>query len=614
MSNASDSRALEQRLQHDYTELAAQACARSLANDPHLPVVLPDEQDNNVTARIVPNEQSTACRGELDALALRYMYHDAELHDQLAPDDALEHELFDVFERERYEAIGCNCYVGVQINLDARCHARFKSDTAKKAVVAASGVPILDESTWRVAVQTLCRCAFRRYAAPSSVNTLEYFLLKEVFGDHMQLLSDLLDDQYRFAQKLRMLLKSLSRQLVDNGDDQMSIERNIDQPQLRDTEDHVPDSVEDTVEDDTSQAANTDDTQSQVDDTQDSAEAQAQSQEGDALAEQLIDTAPDSGCDAFIVPGGEVASYKPFTTDFDEVCHAAEMADRQTLAIWREDLDKHIDQHSRLVRRLASRLQRILLSRQRRHWQFDMEEGYLDSARLSRIVTDPYVPLSFKCESEAPVRDTTITLLIDNSRSMLGRPMMLAAAATDIMARTLERCGVSVEILGFTTAHLHGGRSTDLWESQGKPENPGRLNDLRHIVYKSADTPYRSARRHLGLMLDKDLLKQNIDGEALQWAYQRLMKRSEERRILMVISDGAPVDTSTLGANSGDYLAAHLHSVIADIETGSHVELLAIGIGHDVSRFYSHALSVFDARQLGPVMLNELDSLFRKAA
>lgn len=368
----------------------------------------------------------------------------------------------------------------------------------------------------------------------------------------------------------------------------------------------------DTDQESADQSAEEDDSAREGEQT--SAEAEGESQDGDAMADKQVDEAPGAGRDPVIHLYGQAAAYKAYTTEYDEICHASEFADKEALAIWRAQLDEHIDVHSRLVRRLASKLQRVLLARQRRHWQFDMEEGHLDTARLSRIVSDPLVPLSFKSESEAPLRDTAITLLIDNSRSMLGRPIMIAAAATDILARTLERCGVSVEILGFTTVHLHGGSSTELWESSGKPNNPGRLNDLRHIVYKSADSSYRSSRRQLGLMLDRNILKQNIDGEALLWANQRLLKRPEQRRILMMISDGAPVDTSTLGANPGDYLSSHLRTVITDIERAGVVELLAIGIGHDVSRYYSQALSIFDARQLGPAMLNKLESLLRKAA
>ena len=304
--------------------------------------------------------------------------------------------------------------------------------------------------------------------------------------------------------------------------------------------------------------------------------------------------------------------YRVFTRAFDEVVDARAIADPASLVERRAELDRHLERQGRLVRRLATRLQKVLLARQRREWRHDLDEGELDTRRLHRLVTDPLMPLVFKGEVESAFRDTTVTLLIDNSRSMIGRPILIAAACADLLARTLERCGVAVEVLGFTTVELHGGRSAAAWEAAGRPLSPGRLNDLRHIVYKSADVPYRSARRSLALMLERDLLKQNIDGEALQWAASRLMRRPSERRILLVISDGAPVDTATLAANPRDYLDRHLDAVVADLERRGAIELAAIGIGHDVARFYSQAMSVFDARGLAPALLTRLESLFRR--
>ena len=266
------------------------------------------------------------------------------------------------------------------------------------------------------------------------------------------------------------------------------------------------------------------------------------------------------------------------------------------------------------MRKLAARLERVLLARQQREWQFDQDEGEIDARRLTRLLTSPLAPLAFRNEVETRFRDTTVTLLIDNSRSMLGRPITIAAAAADILARTLERCGVSVEVIGFTTVSLHGGRSSDDWQAAGSPACPGRLNELRHILYKGADVPYRSARRGFGLMLSREILKQNIDGESLAWAHARLLRRPEQRRLLMVISDGAPVDTATLSANRRDTLARHLHETIAGIERRGAVQLCAIGIGHDVGRYYRRAMTVHDARELGPAMLAELDSLLREGA
>ena len=593
----------------------AQACVRSLADDNTVVLERLPEASADVAATRPPSGITQAARraqrGQLDALALAHAHHDADLHRQLAPVQALQRELFNIFERERFEALGCNAYTGVQLNLDARTSGNGGQNAEHSL-----------ERRLQRAAQVLCRWMFRKQPLnkpdAAAMTSTEYAALWPVFSAHQQELVVSLNDQRTFGLQVRALLQrwqateqaaellgELSQQgSVDEGEEQgtqvddeaAADDGDIAEEQAMD--DERPESTDDTVSDEEGESA---------------ADADSQAAQADALADQLLDEAPVAGPDPEIMWAGDSDAYRIYTTQFDELNHAAEYADETALLHWREQLDEHIDVHARLVRRLAARLQRVLLARQRRHWQFDMEEGHLDAARLARVVTHPLAPLSFKSESEAPMRDTTITLLLDNSRSMLGRPIMIAAAATDILARTLERCGVTVEILGFTTVHLHGGRSTEHWEASGKPDNPGRLNDVRHIIYKSADTPYRNARRHLGLMLDKDILKQNIDGEALAWAYQRLMKRPEQRRILMMISDGAPVDTSTLGANDGDYLARHLQQVIDEIEAGSQAQLLAIGIGHDVSRFYSQALSVFDARQLGPAMLNELESLLRGA-
>lgn len=587
-------------------------CARTLAGDGEfeLPV------GSDFTGADLADQ-----RGWLDALALKHLYHDDGLHEQLAPRNLVHRELFDMFEQERYESIGCNAYNGVQLNLDARESSRCQAS-------ASGSLPSADTQVcdnWSAGLRSICRSALR-----NGGGELTSLSVKQLTKDPTawtlinrclpQLLASV-NDQWRYAQTVRELLHALSRHTIgpdgsgewfDNGlnetargdgPDEGDADTGDDQSGSQFSEQECDESADDTsIEKD---GRDSDELPEPV---------SGDIEQSDSPTEQLVDEAPVAGPDPFITFGGDSSLYSAYTTEFDEVIQAADSVDQALLRQWREELDQHIDMHTRLVRRLASRLQRVLLARQRRHWQFDMEEGQLDASRLSRVVTQPLMPLSFKTESESALRDTTITLLIDNSRSMLGRPIMIAAACADILARTLEQCGVSVEILGFTTAHLHGGRSTELWESRGSPVRPGRLNDLKHIVYKSADTPYRSARRNLGLMLDKDILKQNIDGEALMWAHQRLLKRPQQRRILMTISDGAPVDTSTLGANPGDFLARHLQKVIADIEKSGRVELVAIGIGHDVSRFYPQAMSVYDARQLGPAMLSKLEDLFRQAA
>jgi cobaltochelatase CobT len=314
-------------------------------------------------------------------------------------------------------------------------------------------------------------------------------------------------------------------------------------------------------------------------------------------------------------PGADKArepDYKVFTTAYDEVVTPMELAEEEELGRLRAYLDQQLSNLSSVVSRLANRLQRRLLAQQNRAWTFDLEEGMLDAARLTRVIVDPTAPLSFKQEEDTEFRDTVVTLLIDNSGSMRGRPIMVAAVCADILARTLERCGVKVEILGFTTRAWKGGLSREDWIKAGKPPHPGRLNDLRHIVYKSADAPWRRARRDLGLMMKEGLLKENIDGEALLWAHQRLLGRVEQRKILMVISDGAPVDDSTLSVNSGHYLERHLRHVIGQIESLSPVELVAIGIGHDVTRYYKRAVTLVDVEQLGGAIVENLAALFEE--
>jgi cobaltochelatase CobT len=308
------------------------------------------------------------------------------------------------------------------------------------------------------------------------------------------------------------------------------------------------------------------------------------------------------------------AHYKVFTRAHDELITAEELCDGEELARLRAYLDQQLKPLQSVVGRLANRLQRRLMAKQNRAWSFDLEEGVLDTARLTRIIVDPMSALTFKQEEDMPFKDTVVTLLLDNSGSMRGRPIMVAALCADILARTLERCGVKVEILGFTTRAWKGGSSKEQWLQAGRPPQPGRLNDLRHVIYKSADAPWRRARRNLGLMMREGLLKENIDGEALLWAHDRLIGRAEQRRILMVISDGAPVDDSTLSANPGNYLERHLRAVIHWLETRSPVELIAIGIGHDVTRYYKRAVTITDAEQLGGVMTEKLAELFDEPA
>ena len=332
------------------------------------------------------------------------------------------------------------------------------------------------------------------------------------------------------------------------------------------------------------------------------------------LDEQLLDADSESDSSENIIQksksGISDKEYKIFTTEFDEIAKAETLENQEEIIKLRKNLDQQLTNFQNVITKLANKLQRQLLAKQNRSWNFDLEEGLLDSSKLPRVVIDPYNSLSFKKEKDLEFKDTVVTLLIDNSGSMRGRPITIAAICADILSRTLERCSVKVEILGFTTKNWKGGKSREDWNKKGKQKFPGRLNDLRHIIYKSADTHWRQSKKNLGLMLKEGLLKENIDGEAITWAFNRLNKRKEERKILMVISDGAPVDDSTLSVNSGDYLEKHLKKIVKFIENNSQIEILAIGIGHDVSRYYQKAIKITDVQELGDVMISQLSGLF----
>jgi cobaltochelatase CobT len=431
-------------------------------------------------------------------------------------------------------------------------------------------------------------------------------------GKDLDKLADVAGDQREFAKRFRDVLTDLGI-----GDD---LGPNDDQPDDNDASGERPPPPQ------------TDNSEGQ-DDQDDQAPADMEMIEGDIDQETdrtvSVETdmdADDTGESEEEEPGQKPirpktrnepedpnANYKVFTRQFDEVIGAEDLCPPEELARLRNYLDQQLKPLQSVVGRLANRLQRRLMAKQNRAWTFDLEEGLLDTARLTRVIIDPMAALSFKQEEDMPFKDTVVSLLLDNSGSMRGRPIMVAALCADILARTLERCGVKVEILGFTTIAWKGGQSKDAWLKAERPPQPGRLNDLRHVVYKSADAPWRRARRNLGLMMREGLLKENIDGEALMWAHGRLLERTEQRRILMVISDGAPVDDSTLSANPGNYLERHLRAVIHWLETRSPVELIAIGIGHDVTRYYKRAVTITDAEQLGGVMTEKLAELFDEA-
>jgi len=431
-------------------------------------------------------------------------------------------------------------------------------------------------------------------------------------GPNLDGLIGSIEDQRAFARSIRDLLSSLDMSdetPFDPEDDENDDENDTQDDEQNPSEGDAEQKSEgDRAEIETSEEAS--------DDIEEGAQEEADAPSGE-LPDEAEDAESDEAAEGSRPPpkqGSEARGpdYKVFSPKFDEVIHAEDLCDADELARLRSYLDKQLSHLQGVVGRLANRLQRRLLAQQNRAWDFDLEEGQLDPARLVRVVTDPFQPLSFKQEKDTNFRDTVVTLLLDNSGSMRGRPITVAATCADILARTLERCGVKVEILGFTTRAWKGGQSRESWLAAGKPPSPGRLNDLRHIVYKAADAPWRRARKNLGLMMREGLLKENIDGEALDWAHQRLLGRPEQRKILMVISDGAPVDDSTLSVNAGNYLERHLRWMIEDIETRSPVELLAIGIGHDVTRYYRRAVTIIDAEELGGAMTEKLAELFEE--
>ena len=590
--------------------------ARALAEQSELEVTFgsdgPKLADGVLTLPHPPRDpgapESAALRGQADRLALRLANHDAALNARLRPADSRAAEVFEAVEQTRVEAVGSQALAGVRANLDAALLTRLERTGALR-VTEPERVPEAE------AVALLARERLTGRRAPDGAGALLDLVRDELerkAGPELDALAAAADDQTAFAGKLKAVLRALDLDPGDGTGDEASDEPGDEEPEQQDQDaadeqDEEEDagggegqSMDGSTEDQTSG--------DQRDARPDGAPAEPDgdaSDEGPELNEGALPNRQEAGDD-----GRAIDAYRVFTTAHDEIVDAADLCDPSELERLRSLLDQQLTALSSVVARLANKLQRRLLAQQNRSWMFDLEEGVLDTARLTRVITDPTSPLSFKAESESPFRDTVVTLLLDNSGSMRGRPIMVAAVCADILARTLERCGVKVEILGFTTRAWKGGQSREAWISAGKPANPGRLNDLRHIIYKSADSPWRRSRKNLGLMMREGLLKENIDGEALTWAHERLLGRPEARRILMVISDGSPVDDSTQSANAALYLDKHLRQVIAEIETRSPVELIAIGIGHDVTRWYRRAVTIVDVEQLAGAMIEKLAELF----
>lgn len=553
--------------------------------------------------RTLPADQVAEARGFADSFALRQRHHNAGLHSRNAPAEASARACYDAVEQVRYEALGANNYGGMRANLSAAQDVRVAGDPITRAANA-EDVPL------QSALALLLREKLTGQPIPASaaagVDLVRGWIEDKAAGDFERLALSL-DDQQAFQSLSLDMLRHLELVQAEEAPD--------DEPESGEDEDGKDETPDDDSDDQTGDdgnqmqvAADAQDGEGEDGEQQEigSEQEAAEGEPGDEGEEGMMPVRPNRPWTDL----PDTFDYKVFTTAFDEVVEAQDLCDYEELDRLRAYLDSQLAGLAGIVTRLANRLQRRLMAQQNRSWDFDQEEGLLDAARLARVIVSPGHSLSYKVEHEQEFKDTVVTLLIDNSGSMRGRPISIAAISADILARTLERCGVKVEILGFTTRAWKGGQSRERWLADGKQPNPGRLNDLRHIIYKKADEPMRRARKNLGLMMREGLLKENIDGEALLWAHERLLMRPEDRRILMVISDGAPVDDSTLSVNNAGYLETHLRKVIDWIERQSPVQLVAIGIGHDVTRYYKRAVTIMDVEQLGGTIIEQLAGLF----
>jgi cobaltochelatase CobT len=558
-------------------------------------------------SRRMTREEVMLARGASDAFALRTRFHDTSDHTRYRPDGETARAIFDAMETARCEAIGAKAMPGVADNLDARMEAEAKR-LGYAGITDPAQAPLAEAAAFMVR-----KLATGRKLPHGAQHVLDLWqgFLESHAAEKFAALDGALTDQAAFARMARQTIADLGFGDELGEDPDRSDEDDEDEEQQGEEEDESDDGDggDEGSEDQQDSAQD-----QQADDSRDSQAMQASLDDLDDMEMDQDAQAEDGDAPDAPPPPPSMSdadpTYKAFATTFDEEVAAEDLADTEELERLRGYLDQQLEPLRGAVGRLANKLQRRLQAQQNRSWDFDQEEGVLDAARLARVVVSPTTSLSFKVERETEFRDTVVTLLIDNSGSMRGRPISIAAISADILARTLERCGVKVEVLGFTTRAWKGGQSREQWLNEGRPAAPGRLNDLRHIVYKRADAPWRRARANLGLMMKEGLLKENIDGEALEWAYRRLMKRPEQRRIMMVISDGAPVDDSTLSVNPSNFLEKHLRDVIAMIERKKAVELLAIGIGHDVTRYYSRAVTITDAEQLAGVMTEQLAALF----
>ena len=574
------------------------ATTKSISNNNLVEISFTKENssiEGNLINLTEPNIESiknnlTYIRAEADSLALEFRFHSKEIHDDLINNSEFSNEIFNALEQSRIEAKGSAFFKGIKSNITNKHILDLKKNTHNDQINIA-------EAFKYVAYEKFLNLNL------GESNKKNRKFIKDKFGDDYEKvfkdLTESIENQKTFGSKIKKYLEDYG--FFDQNENQKTSD------DLK--QDNEIDNDNDKNESNEQEKNDTDQTKTETDssslDLQETVSMEENDEIGEDSSEGEIEYFPKIENNNFI------EEYKSFTKDYDEVINANELCDQKELEKLRYNLDKQVFSFLPLITKIANRLQRKLLAQQNRNWDFNMEEGYLDTSRLSRIIANPQNKLSYKQEKEVEFKDTVVSLLIDNSGSMRGRPITVAALCSDILAKTLERCLIKTEILGFTTKAWKGGSSREKWIKDGKPSNPGRLNDLRHIVYKSADSPSRRSKQNLGLLLREGILKENIDGEALVWANNRLKNRQEKRKILIVISDGAPVDDSTLSVNPGNYLERNLRDVINQIESKKEIELVAIGIGHDVSRYYSKAITIMDVDQLGEVLLNELSEIFQ---
>jgi cobaltochelatase CobT len=541
-------------------------------------------------------EDYVKLRAETDSEALKRKFSNNNIYKKNLPSNTSCKLLYGISEKIRYEVLGTKMLNGISKNL---------KDNYSRKILLKKKDQLKSKDDVQIAE------AFELYMLKNflgiKLNSLSEKILsyweedfKNSFNKHIKYLYNNLENQEVYNSKFSEILKNMEIFDSENNEDNEQIQEDNEQEKNNSASDNLDESSK------SDQTSEDDGLKEGVDGIDDNNEFR--------LDEQLVDTDSENENSENIIQkfntGISDKDYKIFTNEFDEIVKAETLENQEEILKLRKNLDQQLTNFQNLITKLANKLQRQLLAKQNRSWDFDLEEGLLDSSKLPRVIIDPYNSLSFKKEKDLEFKDTIVTLLIDNSGSMRGRPITIAAICADILSRTLERCSVKVEILGFTTKNWKGGKSREDWNKKGKPKFPGRLNDLRHIIYKSADTHWRQSKKNLVLMLKEGLLKENIDGEAITWAFNRLNKRKEERKILMVISDGAPVDDSTLSVNSGDFLEKHLKKIVKFIENTSEIEILAIGIGHDVSRYYQKAIKITDVQELGDVMISQLSGLF----